>query len=73
MHAIGETTRHVPIDIIPIERDDVIECEHQKHNVAIVSTNMINGERCNELRRDKHARSEVLKDKKAALIRIQKA
>ena len=72
MHVIGDRTRHVPIDIIPIERDDVIECEHQKHDGPNVSNKMINGKRSNELRRDKHARSEVLKDKKAALIRIQK-
>ena len=65
MHAIGERNRHVKIDIIPIERDDVIECEYQKQDVANVSTNMINGERSNELRRGKHARSELLQDKQS--------
>ena len=72
MHAICKRTRNVPIDIIRIERDDVIECEHQKHDVAIVSTNMINGKRSNELRRGKHASSELLQDNNAALIRMRK-
>ena len=67
-----QRTRHVLVDIIPIERDDVVECEHQKQDGAIVSTKMINGERSNELRRGKHASVEPLQDTTAGLVWMRK-